>query len=135
MKTLAFRLKPGQDLKTEIEATAKLNGFKAAYVITCVGGLKQATLRMAGATPEAQDIRTVTQNYEIVSLVGTIGPHGSHLHLAIADKEGDVVGGHLKSGTIVHPTAEIVLGEVEGSTFSRRIDKETGFKELVVEKQ
>lgn len=132
MKTFAFRLKPGTDIKKEIEAFATLNGLKAAFVVTCVGGLRQVTMRMAGATPEAQDIQTITEDLEIVSLVGTTGTNGSHFHIAVSDKDGKVLGGHLKGGAIVHPTAEIVLGEMEDATFIREMDDETGFKELVV---
>jgi predicted DNA-binding protein with PD1-like motif len=129
---MAFRLKPGADLKVEIEAFAKRNNLKAAFVVTCVGGLQRLTMRMAGAEPDAQDIRTLTQSFEIVSLVGTSGPNGSHFHIAVSDKEGRVLGGHLKEGTIIHPTAEIVLGEMDGATFTRQMDDETGFAELVV---
>jgi predicted DNA-binding protein with PD1-like motif len=74
MKTLAFRLKPGMDLKAEIESFAKKHELKAAFVVTCVGGLQQVTMRMAGAKPDAQDIRTLTEDLEVVSLVGTTGP-------------------------------------------------------------
>lgn len=135
MKHYATRLKPGMDLKNELEAFATRKGLKAAFVVTCVGGLQQVTMRMAGATPETQDIRTITEDFEIVSLVGTTGPDGSHFHIAVSNKAGLVMGGHLKAGTIIHPTAEIVLGELENTTFSREMDNETGFTELVVHEQ
>ena len=132
MKTFALRLMPGKDLKKEIEAFALKQGLKAAFVVTCVGGLQQVTIRMAGAKPDTQDIRTLTQDFEIVSLVGTTGPDGSHFHIAVSDKEGHVLGGHLKEGTIINPTAEIVLGEMDDTTFTRQMDDETGFAELVI---
>jgi predicted DNA-binding protein with PD1-like motif len=132
MANLAFRLKPGMDLKKEIEAFAVAHELKAGFVVTCVGGLQQVTMRMAGAKPEKQDIRTRTADFEIVSLVGTTGPDGSHLHIAVSDSEGRVTGGHLKEGTIIHPTAEIVLGEMADASFERHMDDETGFAELVV---
>jgi predicted DNA-binding protein with PD1-like motif len=133
VKTYAFRLKPGADLKKSLEDFAKSHGLKAAFVVTCVGGLQQVTMRMAGAKPDAQDIRTHTQDFEIVSLVGTTGINGSHLHIAVSDNQGKVSGGHLKEGTLIHPTAEIVLGEMEDASFTRQFDDETGFEELVVE--
>jgi hypothetical protein len=132
MKTRAFRLKPGADLKQSIEAMVTGRSIAAGFVVTCVGGLEQAVVRMAGATPEAQDIRTFSGNYEIVSLVGTVSVNGTHLHMAFSDKEGIVYGGHLKEGTIVHPTAEIVLGYEENVEFTRELDEDTGFKELVI---
>ena len=132
MKTIIFRLKPGQDLKKSIEDIVKKHDVKAGFIISCVGGIDQAVVRMAGAKPDKQDVRTFTDNYEIVSLVGTVSVNGVHLHMSFSAEDGTVLGGHLKEGTIINPTAEIVLGFEENIEFSREMDAETGFKELVV---
>lgn len=132
MKTIIFRLKPGADLKNSIEEVIKKNTIKAGFIVTCVGGLKQATVRMAGAKPDAQDIRTFKGDFEIVSLVGTVSVNGTHLHMSFSESEGIVRGGHLKEGTIIHPTAEIVIGIDENVEMKREMDEETGFTELVV---
>lgn len=132
MKTLIFRLKPGADLKSSIEAMVRQHTIKAGFIVTCVGGLEQATVRMAGAKPDAQDIRIFKDDFEIVSLVGTVSTNGTHLHLSFSDTEGTVRGGHLKEGTIIHPTAEIALGIDEDVEMRREMDEETGFAELVV---
>ena len=132
MKTIIFRLRPGMDLKKSIENVVIENVIKAGFIITCVGGLEQAVVRMVGAKPDAQNIRTFKGDYEIVSLVGTISVNGTHLHMSFSDSEGMVYGGHLKEGTTVHPTAEIVLGFEEDIEFKRELDAETGFAELVV---
>jgi uncharacterized protein len=132
MKTYAFRLKPGKDLKLGIEDFVAEKGLKAALVITCVGGLESLTIRMAGATPGSQNVKTLTEDFEVVSLVGTTGKDGCHFHIAASTRDGQVIGGHLKEGTVVNPTAEVVLGELEGAVFSREMDDDTGFEELVV---
>lgn len=132
MKTLIFRLKPGADLRNSIEAMVKQHVIEAGYIVTCVGGLSQATVRMAGAKPGMQDTRTFQDNFEIVSLVGTVSVNGSHLHMSFSDNGGAVFGGHLRTGTIVDPTAEIVIGVEEGIVMRREMDEETGFAELVV---
>ena len=132
MQTIIFRLKPGADLKRSIEGIFNQNAVKAGFIVTCVGGLEQATVRMAGAKPDAQDIRAFNGDFEIVSLVGTISVNGTHLHMSFSDNEGVVHGGHLKEGTIVHPTAEVVIGIDESVEMKREMDKETGFAELVV---
>lgn len=106
--------------------------IKAGFIVTCVGGLEQAVVRMAGAKPDAQDIRTFEGDYEIVSLVGTVSVNGTHLHLSFSDSEGLTKGGHLKEGTIIHPTAEIVLGYEDNIEFKRELDDETGFPELTI---
>lgn len=134
MKTIIFRLKPGADLKQSIEKIVWEQAIKAGFIVTCVGGLKQATVRMAGATPDSQDIQTFEDDFEIVSLVGTVSVNGAHIHISFSDQEGIVHGGHLKKGTIIYPTAEIVLGIDETVELKREMDTDTGFKELVVQK-
>lgn len=132
MKIYTFRIKPGNDLKSSLEEFVKTHDIKAGFIITCVGGLNRAVMRMAGAQPDKQDIRTYEGDFEITSLVGTVSINGVHLHMAISDNEGRSFGGHLKEGTIIHPTAEIVIGEDEVRTYTRELDEETGFPELVV---
>ena len=132
MKIYTFRLRPGQGLKTEIERFVAKNNIQAGFIITCVAGLEQAVLRMAGAVPDRQDIRTYKGDYELTSLVGTVSTNGVHLHMSISDKEGQSFGGHLKEGTIICPTAEIVIGEDPSVTYTRELDEETGFSELKI---
>lgn len=131
MKTLVTRLKPGAELRSQIEKLAEAHNIKAGYIITCVGGLSHVTCRMAGATPAKQDVRDFKAEYEIISLVGTVSTNGCHLHISFSDKAGKTLGGHLKSATI-NPTAEIVIGIEDSLTFSRKLDDETGFDELTV---
>ncbi len=128
MKTFAFRLLPGQDLKAELMQFAKAHRLQAALVLTCVGSLTQTSLRMAG-----QDlIKTWSEKMEIVSLVGTLAAEGVHLHLAVADGEARTFGGHLVDGCLIYTTAEIVLGELEDLKFMRTVDSATGYKELEI---
>jgi predicted DNA-binding protein with PD1-like motif len=130
MKQLTFRLKPGQFLKEEIEARTK--GVEAGVLLSIVGALEYANLRMAGATPEAQDVRCFQGPVEIVSGTGTISKDGCHIHISVSDKEGHVFGGHLKDGCPVALTAEIVIGSFEGVSYKRTPDQDTGFKELEI---
>jgi uncharacterized protein len=132
MKLHTFRLQDGQDLKAEIEHYIAAHSIRVGFIVTCVGSLSQTVLRMAGAQPDKQDIRTIPGDVEIVSLVGTVSVDGSHLHLSIADQESRVTGGHLKEGSTVHTAAEIILGEDEAAIHTRELDPQTGFKELVI---
>ena len=75
---------------------------------------------------------SLQERFEIVSLTGTVSRHGCHLHMALADHQGNVVGGHVLEGCEVFTTAEIVIGECVNHVFSREHDEETGFDELVV---
>jgi len=128
MKTYAIRLQPNQDLKTSLENYVRENQIKAGVVLTCVGSLNCATLRMANETA----LKTFEGKFEIVSLVGTFSTDGCHLHIALSDKNGNMIGGHLKEGCIIYTTAEIAIGEIENLIFTRIMDEDTGFKELVV---
>jgi uncharacterized protein len=130
MKTYAFRLLPGDDLRSKIDDFVIKNKLKAAIVLTCVGNLSKAVIRMA----DAKVIRSYEGSLEIVSLVGTLEEGNSHLHISLADNNGSVIGGHLKKGSIVGVTAEIVIEELENTSFKRVFDKNTGYDELVVEK-
>lgn len=127
MKTYVIRLKPGQDLKEELKNIVVSENIKAGFILTCVGSLKKAKLRLA-----EENIEKFDEKFEIVSLVGTLSQDGIHIHISLADKNGKVIGGHLKEDCIIHTTAEIVIGECEDCTFSRELDKNTGFKELEI---
>ena len=135
MKLFTLRLKQDQDLRVELLKFAKDNNIKAGSILTCVGALKPFVLRMAGATPDKQDIRTYEDKHEIVSLVGTLTGTDCHLHIALSSKEGQVVGGHLKDGSLVDLTAEVVIAEDDSVTYKREHDKDTGFTELVIQKK
>jgi uncharacterized protein len=131
MKTFALRLKPGQDLKNALVAFAKTEGLHAGIVLTCVGSLQKAAMRMAGL----DKIQTWEEKLEIVSLVGTLSAEGVHLHLALADNQGRVFGGHLVEGCEIYTTAEIALGDLSQYKFLRVVDPATGYKELEIGKR
>ncbi|MBD3251678.1 DUF296 domain-containing protein [Candidatus Uhrbacteria bacterium] len=130
MKQISFRLKPGDLLREEIERRASENDIKAGVLLSIVGGLKHAELRMAGSEPDAQSFMSFEGPFEIVSGTGTISKNGCHLHVSISDREGNVFGGHLRKGCAVAYTAEIVIGIFDDVVYTREMDEETGFKEL-----
>ena len=126
MKTFALRLRPGSDLKNELDRFVKENNIRAGNILTCVGSLKKATLRLAGA----DSIKELDEKLEIVSLVGTLSHDGLHLHISLSDREGNTIGGHVKRGCIVYTTAELLIGENEHLVYSREFDQQTNFKEI-----
>lgn len=128
MRVYALRLRPGQDLRQELERFTKERGIKAGFVITTVGSLRKASLRLA----DRSEPTGFEGKFEIVSLVGTLTQDGVHLHASISDGEGRTVGGHLVEGCLVYTTAEIVIGEAKGMEFRRETDAATGYKELTI---
>ena len=105
--------------------------FSAGIILSVVGALKSVKLRMAGAAPKKQVIKSFSGDFEIVSIEGTLSKDDCHIHISLSDKNGAVVGGHLKEGVVV-VTAEVSLLELTDRKFLREFDKETGFEELVV---
>lgn len=131
MQTYSFRLRPGQDLKAELDAFVKQERMEAGAILTCVGSLTDVTLRLAN-----QDGPTVWRgHFEIVSLVGTLSTNGSHLHLSVSDSTGRTIGGHLLEGCKIYTTAEIVAGVMPSLSYVREPDPTYGYRELVVRKK
>ena len=128
MRTHALRLLPGQDLRHALERVTSELQLRAGCIVSCVGSLSRARLRLAGG----DEVLELEGPFELVSLVGTLSPDGPHLHVALADGGGRVHGGHLLAGCPIHTTAEIVIGELEGVAFTRELDPATGWRELVV---
>ena len=155
MQAHAVRLPPKTDLVSSIINAAEDAMMKSqsssACILSVVGSLEYVKLRMANASrrrrkegegdgdgnndedgQEINDIKEWNERLEIVSLVGTIANGGEkHLHMSVSDREGRVWGGHVVAGRIF-TTLELVLGTIQGVTFKRELDGETGYKELVV---
>lgn len=128
MRTIAIRLRPGMDLRQELERVGDRERMRAGLVLTCVGSLSVVSLRMANRA----ETERLEGAYEIVSLVGTLSAEGPHLHLSVSDAAGIVLGGHLQAGNVIRTTAEVVLGELEDVEFRRPIDPETTWDELKI---
>ncbi len=125
----AFRLHPGDDLRDSLEALVHQKQWEAACILTCVGSLTQATLRFANQNK----YNTLQGHFEIVSLTGTLSLNGSHYHISISDPTGRTTGGHLVSGCLIYTTAEIVIGILPHYRFTRPVDPQTTYDELLVQ--
>ena len=128
MKTLPLRLRPGDDLRGALESALAEQGAAAAFVVAGIGSLREARLRFAGRDALAHTVGDL----EILTLSGTLGAGGSHLHASLSDAEGRVSGGHVAPGCIVRTTAEILLAVLDDVAFAREPDAVTGYPELVI---
>ncbi len=126
----AIRLKPGQDLRQEIEKYVKENNIKAGWINTCAGSLTHYNIRFANE----ENSSTGNGHFEIVSLTGTLSTSGCHIHLSISDSTGRTIGGHLLVGCTIYTTAEIVLQSSGDFNFKRAKDGTTPWDELQIEK-
>jgi|GEM_PF-6214258 len=104
---ITVRVDPGECLQATLEKVVKDLGVNA-LVLTAVGSVAE----VAFANPKSPDkknievaINEVTGPFELMSLVGGVGPahaHGkgeSHLHIAVSGHDGAVLGGGLRYGT------------------------------------
>jgi predicted DNA-binding protein with PD1-like motif len=129
MKTYTFRLKPGQDVFDSIEAFVADNKIEAGCLLSSVGSLTYATLRLANRSL----CKEFEGHFEIVSMIGTVSTNGSHVHISISDGNGVTIGGHLVSGCKIYTTAEIVIAAFDDVVYKRELlENDSGYEELVV---
>jgi predicted DNA-binding protein with PD1-like motif len=128
MKTLPLRLVPGQDLRSALAGVLAAQGMSAGFVLQGIGSLRGARLRLAGAAHATE----LAGDLEILTLAGSLSPDGPHLHMALADGAGRVLGGHVLAGCTVRTTAEILVALLPAHRFAREADPASGFDELVV---
>ena len=131
MENYTFRLSAGQDLFDAIDAFVLQNQIEAGCILSGVGSLTQAVLRLAN-----REIYSEYHGYfEIVSITGTVSIHGSHLHVSISDEDGYTIGGHLVSGCKIYTTAEIVIAAFTNEVYKREFAEDSGYDELKVYKK
>ena len=126
MRELSCRLKRGSDLKETIEKICIDNNVDTAVILSGVGCLYQIRIRLAKAEGFLED----GNDYEIVSLNGTVSKGQAHIHIALSDETGKTVGGHLSEGCLVNTTCELVMGVLEEYSSERQYDQETGYDEI-----
>ncbi|XP_031438052.1 bifunctional protein GlmU-like isoform X2 [Clupea harengus] len=135
LRVYALRLGPGEELFSSLLSFVEERKLRAPFIITCVGSVTKATLRLANATAEnTNEVIRLQERFEIVSLVGTLNKD-AHLHICLSDKDGKTVGGHVLGDLEVFTTAEVVIGEAAELQFSREMDARTGFPELVIQRR
>ena len=128
MQNYTFRLKPGQDLFDSIQAFAMKQHVQAGCILSGVGSLNHATLRLAN-----REYRSEYKGpFEIVSITGTVSVHGSHLHISVSDGDGKTIGGHFESGCKIYTTAEIVIAVFDDVVYKRELAEDSGYEELAV---
>lgn len=124
----ALRLFPQQELLSALRDFIRSNGLRAAWISGCVGSLSDVAFRYAGR----EETTLLSGKFEVVSLIGTLENGGEHLHLSIADENGQMTGGHVMDGCLVRTTLELVIGELNDISFSRQPCTYSGYDELFV---
>jgi predicted DNA-binding protein with PD1-like motif len=128
MHALPLRFPAQRDLRAALASVLDEHGVGAGFVVQGIGSLDVARIRLAGK----DEFIGLRGDLEIISLGGSLSPDGVHLHIAVADAQGRVTGGHMGPGCIVRTTAEVLVALLPDWRFSREPDAATGYKELAI---
>jgi predicted DNA-binding protein with PD1-like motif len=128
-RSFVVRLKPGQELKTEITKLARAEDLQAASIVSAVGSLTDVALRFANRNETTR----LTGHFEVVSLSGYLAANEFHVHMAVSDGEGRTIGGHVMDGNVVYTTLVVVVEEHERWKYRREYDPASKYDELVID--
>ncbi|NPV62129.1 MAG: DNA-binding protein [Methanotrichaceae archaeon] len=122
-RVLLSRLDHGEEMVAQIVDLAEKNDIRTG-VFTIIGALCRAELAFYDQAAHRYQTIKVDRPAEIVSCIGNISMRDErpfvHAHATLSDSLGNVVGGHLSSGTVF--AAEIFLQELSGEPLIRRHD-------------
>jgi uncharacterized protein len=124
---LLARLDHGADIIGQISCFAEDESIETG-VFSVIGALNRAELSYYDQISLQYSSILIEEPVELVSCSGNISLKGDqsfiHAHAVLADRNGNVRGGHLSSGTIF--AAELHCRELLGSPMKRDHDSITG---------
>lgn len=124
---VVVKLNRGEEILSSLEIIAKKENIKLARV-EAIGATDDFIVGVYDVKSKIYHKKEYKGAFEIVSLNGNIntmnGEYYSHLHIACADEENHVYGGHLNSA-IISATLEMFITIIEGEV-DRYHDEETG---------
>jgi len=126
---IVLRLDDGEDMMECLRKAVADFKIGSAFVAVGIGMLKHAEIGYFSG--KGYEKKHLEEPHEMVSLQGSISTLGGtviHLHCGLADKNHQVIGGHLFSAK-VHVLSEIFIRKVD-VVLGRELNPETGLKEL-----
>lgn len=126
-----FRVKPKQELVSEITGYCVQRGITSGVVIGIIGSVESARLNFLKELPGKYEAVDYKGPLEIVCAQGSIALKGSdliaHVHIQLSSPD-ECWGGHLAQAR-VFSTAEVVIGELDYQLV-RYAESYTGLNEL-----
>ena len=113
MRFRAIHLDAGADVRRSLEELAHRENAQG-FVLSVVGNMGQATFACPGRTSPT----VLSGELEIITLQGTVGPQGVHLHLSFSDGDCQVWGGHLEHGSLILKGADLLVGFLDTAVSS-----------------
>lgn len=105
---ISLRVDPGECIQGTLEKVVAEEGG-SALVLTAIGSVSKLVVAVPRLSPDKENVEVITKElegtFELTSLIGGVGPAyahkkaNSHLHIAVFDHDGSVVGGGLRPGT------------------------------------
>ena len=130
-KVHVFRVKPGQELASEIAGYCRQHGISSGVVIGIIGSVVSVKLNFLKELPGKYETGEYQGPLEIVGAQGSVALKDSelivHVHLQVSSQS-ECRGGHLVEAR-VFSTAEVVIGELDYQLY-RYADDYTGLNEL-----
>ena len=131
-KIYVFRVKPKQELLTEIARYCNKHGISSGVVISIIGSVESARLNFLIGLPGKYNTVDYPGPLEIVCAQGSVALKDEnpiiHIHVQLSG-QGMCRGGHLAKA-MVFSTAEVVIGALDYQ-LQRQFDSYTGLNELV----
>lgn len=122
------RLPNGEDLIATIQAFCDDHSIQMA-TFSVIGAVSSVTLGTYDQRQHVYVTFTETSSLEIITCTGSVslmdGSPFVHSHIVLGNKDGNVMGGHLFSETILF-AGEIDLQELSGKPLERGYDDTTG---------
>lgn len=116
------------DLLRELNKFAREHEVAAGF-IQLIGSLSRARLSYYDQKTHAYQVLDFDAPYEIVAGTGNIsmrdGSPFAHIHLAVSDSEGKVLGGHCLDGCTIF-AVEFIIWPFKGPAPRRTLDPTTG---------
>jgi len=130
-KVHVFRIKPEQELVSEIARYCRQNGISSGVVIGIIGSVESASLNFLRELPGKYETKEYQGPLEIVCAQGSIALKDAeliiHVHIQLSSPD-ECRGGHLVEAK-VFSTAEVVIAELDYQ-LHRYADSYTGLNEL-----
>lgn len=126
-QTIVARMDKGEEILTKLQEICEKEQIKLASV-SALGAVGEFTVGLFDTVKKQYQSASMTGDFEIVSLAGTVntmgGAYYAHIHMSAGDREYHVFGGHLNRA-VVSGTCEMVIQIING-TVDRVYDKEVG---------
>jgi len=131
MRTLIIKLEDGEDVHESLVKICDEHNMRMGWVHSGIGILRDFTLGYY--TQEGYLKKTFEEPHELLSLSGTITLDAEipiHLHAALANREYEVVGGHLFNAIVTNLNEILITRMPENVWIGRSLNPKTEYYEL-----